>query len=883
MKTKLHLSPFSTNHISRTFFHSALMTAVVLLLALVGAKLLPSSSSSAKQNTENGGGRSCPHCAPRADQIIYIPLIDLPEAQGSEIVFNSRSPQEMYVTPTFYKLDGTAIVGKQVLIQSSEIRYVDLKKLIPGPYRNDRDWGGMSLAYTGVPREMWAQLRLLGVNGGSNVDEFFNVPQEVRSDLQEAVWWVPQQSTSIIALGNITDTATGAIVRFGDGQEQAVSLAPHATEIIRRAPLLQASGESVTINITGAAGSVIPTGLIVSADGAFNCVIRFYETKMAKQPHLFGTGLRLAGTIPRMALKNTSSATITATPEFIPLGGMAAGEPVKLPALALAPQQTAEVDLNPLMNVVRRRSDLDTVSVQVTNNGAPGSLIGALYSSDKTTGVNYDVPLRDSGPVRTMTGSYPWKIDDDFTTIVYLTNISDGPAGFVGEIRYDGGKYVIDPHKLAAGETAVFDLRKMIEEQKPDSSERRLPLNVLVGQFKWAIHGATGGKVILIGRAEMVSRSQRISTSYSCSDSCPPKYSGSIVPGGLTLDVESQGTMGDWETGTYSNGTTVGPYQVPGITWSSFDPTIATVGGGTVTALAPGYTTITSLIDQQEHYTWDQIDGFCLDDGYTYDINSNASVTAKPSISSLDPSRGLIGQTIRVTVVGTGFVAPAGVNVDGGVDKGVNATVISIGPRSIVADFAVKADALAGNHPVTVTANGPTSNSVNFFVQTPKSLVRQDYQPAPPARQAPGGVSQLYVITDGDIVHLDGTVDPGQQHRCGAYRNYLYQLMDQGGQPIKQVIIVDEKFPSSGYSGPPGLKRTDGPAETNNVGWLEDLNALTTPAGSCLTADPNSTMTQNFSVTIGTTTYNLTTVVKITLKYDPTTNTYTVDNAITTP
>jgi len=183
MKTKLHFSPFPTKQVSKTFFHSILMTAVILLLALGGAQLLPPPSSSAKQNIQNGGGKSCPSCGTRSNQIIYLPLIALPEAQGSEMVFNSRATQEMDVTPTFYKLDGTAILGKPVRIQSTEIRYVDLKKLIPGPYRNDRDWGGMSLAYTGVTREMWAQLRLLGVNGGSSVDEFFTVPQEVRSDL----------------------------------------------------------------------------------------------------------------------------------------------------------------------------------------------------------------------------------------------------------------------------------------------------------------------------------------------------------------------------------------------------------------------------------------------------------------------------------------------------------------------------------------------------------------------------------------------------------------------------------------------------------------------------------------------------------------------------
>src|SRR5262249_57383335 len=144
----------------------------------------------------------------------------------------------------------------------------------------------------------------------------------------------------------------------------------------------------------------------------------------------------------------------------------------------------------------------------------------------------------------------------------------------------------------------------------------------------------------------------------------------------------------------------------------------------------------------------------------------------------------------------------------------------AVGPGSIVVDVVVATDATPGDYAVTVTVSGHTSNAVNFFVQTPKSLVRQDYRPPSPARQAPDGVSQLYVITDGDILNLNGDVQA--PHRCGAYRNYLYQLLDQAGQSIKYVIAVDEKFPSSGYSGPPVFKRTDGPAPTNDQGWMED-------------------------------------------------------------
>jgi hypothetical protein len=60
-----------------------------------------------------------------------------------------------------------------------------------------------------------------------------------------------------------------------------------------------------------------------------------------------------------------------------------------------------------------------------------------------------------------MTGSYPWKISNDFTTIAYITNVSDQQAEFMGEINYHGGRVIIEPRKLQPGETATFDMRKI--------------------------------------------------------------------------------------------------------------------------------------------------------------------------------------------------------------------------------------------------------------------------------------------------------------------------------------------------------------------------------------------------------------------------------------
>lgn len=78
---------------------------------------------------------TCPTCAPPSPQVIYAPLFDIPEAASSEIVLNCRSAHELEITPTFYTLEGTAIVGEVIRLQPAEMRFVDTKSLIPARER----------------------------------------------------------------------------------------------------------------------------------------------------------------------------------------------------------------------------------------------------------------------------------------------------------------------------------------------------------------------------------------------------------------------------------------------------------------------------------------------------------------------------------------------------------------------------------------------------------------------------------------------------------------------------------------------------------------------------------------------------------------------------
>jgi hypothetical protein len=540
--------------------------------------------------------------------LIYIPLIDLPEARGGELVFNSRSPQAMEVTPVFYKRSGETVLGAPVNIQSAEIRYVNIYDLLPDRYRHEKDWGGFALSYFGSNREMWSQFRFMGVNGEGNVDEFFTVKDESRSSVYEAAWWMPEKSEAIVALGNISDTPTSATVSFGGGLSRTVNLQPHATELVRQESRNEGS-ESVKINVTGAVGTIVPTGIITTKNGSFNSVIRFYDPTKVKQPNLYANGFRVKGTTPHMVLKNTTQSSIAVLPKIIPLDGSRGT--LTLSQVSLNANETKEVDLSELLQAARSRTDLDLVSVAITNWAAPGSVIGSLYTIDNHTHTDYDVPLRDSGPIRSMTGAYPWKIDADYKSVAYVTNITDEAVGYVVELAYDGGKFTLGPQTLQPRATASFDLGKIHDGLVTDIGGHPLPRNITQGQFKWAIRGASNGKIVLIGRIEMVSRSHNVSSSYSCPMDCGPNYEAEATFPSDALFNGQPGQASVTETASWNYGYTIGPYAASA-SWSADDPIVAfdpsQASSTTLSPIDAGETTVNGFVGWYDRNDWDGLE-----------------------------------------------------------------------------------------------------------------------------------------------------------------------------------------------------------------------------------------------------------------------------------
>ncbi len=503
------------------------VTAVVLASSIVLAGSNVANSRQSKPEATNAQPvRERVHPAP-STQTVYAPG-GLKKFSQAEILLNNRSPDKRDVTAAFYTPEGAVVTGQTVTLKPGEVRSMQIADLVLPDHPGKKKMNGMTLTYFGDMMEVAAQITLPGAaHGAGSVDIPFSATMDYHSAIQEAVWWMPEGGEAAIILGNAGEEPIVASLKYANGESQDISLGPFATEIVeRRSDQTSGAGgaaESVRLELSGPMGSLRASGFVTSVDNAFSSGIRFYDPKSIRQPSLFATNLRLGKTKARMVLRNSGDEVISATPRFMPLAGESS-DPFELSPVSIEPHQTIEVDLEPLRKAAKARSDFDMVSVQVVNNNATNNLIGALYVTVSKTATTYDVPLRDSGPVSHSTGGYPWRLDGDYSSVVSISNTREKTSEYRVTINYEGGRYSLSVKELAAGETAIFDLRDIRDEQVPDKDGNTIPRSVRSGQFRWSLIGDDTSR--LIGRSEVVSLSKGVSSSFSCPVCCPDSFAG---------------------------------------------------------------------------------------------------------------------------------------------------------------------------------------------------------------------------------------------------------------------------------------------------------------------------------------------------------------------
>jgi hypothetical protein len=232
--------------------------------------------------------------------------------------------------------------------------------------------------------------------------------------------------------------------------------------------------------------------------------------------------------------------------------------------------------------------------------------------------------------------------------------------------------------------------------------------------------------------------------------------------------------------------------------------------------------------------------------------SDTASLTLLPFINSIDPAMGLVGNGVPVTISGKGFGTSPTLTLGGG----INASNISASDTQITATFNIPASSTAGgDQAITVTNQGFSTQGDTFHVQVPAKLVRFNFP------GAPGGVGPLQVITNGNVVDLNGNIRATGE--CGMYRNYAFDIEEANGTSINGNYIFTEAF-SSYSTTVPGLTAPPTQSQTlSGDGLVTDLQLFAKSAPACPGTNDHESFDMSFSITAGGGLFPLSTVQHI--------------------
>ncbi|MBI3664155.1 MAG: IPT/TIG domain-containing protein [Acidobacteria bacterium] len=420
-----------------------------------------------------------------------------------------------------------------------------------------------------------------------------------------------------------------------------------------------------------------------------------------------------------------------------------------------------------------------------------------------------------------------WRADADHTTLLGILNSDTEEERVAVSLDYSVGgvkrSYELPVMTIKAGSAENLDIGEIISRGEPDADGDVIPATVSFGGYRVRKVNRLQGN--LTTEALVINRRKKGFLTFYNTACCLrfPRFDPGQKEGvvGDTFQINITAT----DTCTYE--------QVPldGL-HSSNNPYVATVGvfTGQVSMVGVGATSIYSTA-LYPRLSLEQ----CMDSV----ANGYCDVTVTPVIQTITPGRGPIGNTTAVTIAGNGFGTSPSVQAG----SGITVNITSASNTQIQANFVVAANSPAGNHAVTVTASGQTSNSVNFFVQIPATF------------------RELSVATSSEVCQ------PGT---AGHYSDVLYQVFDQAGNPIEKAgLTPQEHFTVNGTPAFPGFLPFASPQTTDSLGRLLD-----TPVGSCFgppvpAGNPCADVVQSFNVRVPTSSGEITyTIATITTRRD---------------
>jgi hypothetical protein len=531
---------------------------------------------------------------------------------SAKLLLNNKGPSPIEVRPTIFAMSGEEFKPPAVTIDGNTYEFINLVDWVAAAGPQFRE-GSIQLFHRGKDLVIGSQIYLTDGSGRLSFEEKLGEPGNSSSSMLAGVWWLPSPRGAVdLVLSNTTSETISISARVRAAAPRietnvTLELLPHETKVLdvksdligRDRGAMSPFG-AISVEHKGPAGGLIARAMAHEAATGYSLPIQFSDPLSGKSTSLQGVGLRI-GKIghetlsPKVVAYNAgdTETTLNGRVQYTTTSGT--NGVAYLPQVQLAP---GAIDLIDVMQSVRAHNvenQVATAGMEVEYTGNPGRVITSAFSVSQSGEQVFRVPLWDIEAQRSATGGYPWYIEGDSSTVVYIKNVTDEQRQFTLQLRYDGGVYAVGLQTIEPRTTVAFDIRALRDQQIPDESGHPLPSEANSGQVNWSMRGAQNQ--VLIGRSEQVNVAHGISSNYACQNCCPDSFdSGWVDPGGAF------GFVGDWwnfqalEQTANCYGSLNTPFN-PWPQWDSANWNVCSCSGGQGVGELPGFTSI------QAHWT----------------------------------------------------------------------------------------------------------------------------------------------------------------------------------------------------------------------------------------------------------------------------------------
>ncbi|MFB3924277.1 MAG: Ig domain-containing protein [Terriglobia bacterium] len=740
-----------------------------------------------------------PCCSEEAPRQLEFPYYSLRDGFNATLLLVSDSPKPLDFVLALHSRSGRTLIPPSMSIQPQEKLPVDLGTLLASlsaDVTGDFSEGSVSIYFTGTIMPLAGQLTMTNPLKSLSLESEMvdNSPGlGLLPPVLNAVWWSlgGGREGRIMVTNTSGDSVTADVFLDFQGQRHdsaPLAFAPHETKVLSIAGLLgdlkvspaQAPEGGITIIHRGPKPALIAQGKITDPTTGFSTSLNFMDPSLQRASALHASGVPIglpskdspyAGTgvfVPHVIVRNMTPSPQTAT-VTIEYPAEKTTRQYTLPPVALGPYSTVDVALDSVFGMLPL--PLPYCSIRIQYSGPPGSVIGEVSSVESKGDLVIDSRLANEGDGWAGSGAHPWHLDAETESVLILTNMGDKECRMGFRVQAAGVHYFLTDLSLKPHEVRAIDIRKLRDAQKPDFQGNVIPAGATDGSVLWA----RMEDVPVTGRLVVLQRHKGVASNYTCGGGCPcPANSFSVAvtcQGDPILVLET-----DQHFATENRVDCNQLHFYNEITnysgWTSSTPAVATVNNSTHKGLATGVSGGTTTIVAQFSTTNYQYIPYSGCRPQPVNGAGNRTCPVAPHITSVSPTQDPLGDTYTVILAGNGFGAAPSSTASVNAGSGIVATIDPVSTdTSIKSYFLIQASAPGGNHSVTVTTNGGTSNSVNFYVQIPTTAVKY----------SDTGVSESQCTLVGG-----GT-------GCGSGRDIKWQFKDQRTptpQPISAVLNI---------------------------------------------------------------------------------------------